>query len=92
MHLAHGRIRKDLETHIVIDVEDGTKNPSSCHICSQLLRSADDLSAVKAFGCCDMCAQTWVRPNRERWATGWRPGLKEVENGIYDRPPLIVAF
>lgn len=92
MRLTHGRIRKDLTTHVVVDVEGVTKNPSSCPICSHLLRTADDISAIKAFGCCDMCASKWARPDKDRWFFGWRPPHEEVEKAIHERPPLIVAL
>lgn len=93
MHrISHGRIKKDKVTHVVIDIDNGSKVPIGCSVCSFLFRTAEDELSIKEYECCDACAQQWARPNKKRWSGGWRPDQQEIDKILQRRQPLLVAL
>lgn len=92
MKISQGRVKKELATHVVIEIEGGRSCPPSCFVCDRLLRTSEDMFAIKEYDCCDACAQKWARPNKNKWKSGWRPSQNDVQEALLVRPPLFIAI
>ena len=53
----------------------------NCPICDAYSFSRKDDLYMNKFDCCFNCYIQWVEDREERWQNGWRPNLKEKNNG-----------
>ena len=54
--------------------------PLLCPVCKAFMNSFYDDESYKSFSCCDRCASTWARQNKDKWKEGWRPSEEEIQN------------
>ena len=87
------RLAIDRGSYISVKSEEVVQNVSlSCQICNRLNRTQDDLESCKEFNCCYKCALDFAHPDRERWASGWRPSKESVSTSIERRLPLMLPI
>jgi hypothetical protein len=53
-------------------------HPMFCPVCLRPMRDTADHLSFDVHGCCDFCDTHFARPNRVKWAEGWRPSHDEV--------------
>jgi len=53
----------------------------NCPVCDVYSFSGKDDLYMNKFDCCFNCYIQWVEDREERWQNGWRPILKEKNNG-----------
>tara|TARA_Y100001973_G_C5198468_1_gene335916 strand:- start:1584 stop:1865 length:282 start_codon:yes stop_codon:yes gene_type:complete len=68
---------KSIDNINIIIPKDWSPTPLDCPICGFSFRDMSDISNFKSFGCCLDCNDTYRIPNKEKWATGWRPDNSE---------------
>lgn len=56
--------------------------PIFCPVCHLVMRSIYDDEVYGKLGCCDECAGRWAYRDMERWKSGWRPSIQEVEKSL----------
>lgn len=64
-------------------------SPLFCELCKSLMISQYDEASHQKFNCCDKCASTWAYKNAEKWASGWRPSLDEIEKSVMSRSSVL---
>lgn len=60
-------------------------SPLFCPVCDLMMRTDEDVRRWREDGCCHQCAMKWCDPQRERWASGWRPPPEDVESEVSRR-------
>lgn len=58
--------------------ETSSGRPLFCPLCDGIFSSEFDEDAWKKFQCCDSCAARWVYPNMQKWQSGWRPSIDDL--------------
>ena len=53
----------------------------NCPVCDAYSFSRKDDLYMNKFDCCFNCYVQWIEHREERWQDGWRPNLKEKDNG-----------
>jgi len=48
-----------------------------CSICLTVMRDGNDSMFIDKYGCCALCVDELVWPNKPRWDRGWRPGKRK---------------
>jgi hypothetical protein len=88
------RLIEDHPTGFVIIVPVGVELPVplACTLCDHVMRSRDDETSHREFGCCERCARIWAEPRRQAWVDGWRPTTEQIQLAEVDRMPLTVVF
>jgi len=51
--------------------------PFDCPVCLTLMRDNHDCSTINKYGCCSLCVDEVVWPNKKRWDRNWRPGKRK---------------
>ena len=67
-----------LENYWLILPEDHNVVSLDCPVCNTLLSGKEDVLSYKQNGCCKLCTDVFVYPNRQKWDEGWRPGPDEI--------------
>lgn len=67
-----------LENYWLILPEDHNVVSLDCSVCNTLLSGKEDVLSYKQNGCCKLCTDVFVYPNRQKWDEGWRPCLDEI--------------
>ncbi len=51
--------------------------PFECPVCGTVMRDNHDCSFINRYGCCSLCVDEVVWPNKQRWEKNWRPGKRK---------------
>lgn len=76
--------------YIITPKEEFSNIPLCCPVCNLLMRSKEDEIAYNDLKCCDRCSMSWAASRREKWKSGWRPSLDDIQQNVNQRPSLIV--
>ncbi len=67
---------------VIRPVEKPDPVPLFCPICDLMMRTNEDTQKWREHKCCSKCSMKWAEPDRERWASGWRPTHEEVKADV----------
>ena len=54
--------------------------PISCNSCKQAIATVEDVEMMKKEKVCQHCYELFYFANKDKWAQGWRPKLKTLDN------------
>lgn len=70
-----------------IEIPSDYKLPSPifCPICIRCMRGMYDHISYDKNKCCNFCETYFLKPNQEKWESGWRPSHDEVSKLISEK-------
>jgi hypothetical protein len=77
---------------VIVPVGVAPPVPLVCPVCDHVMRTREDETSHREFGCCERCALLWAYPRREAWNGGWRPSQEQVTAAEADRLPLSITL
>jgi hypothetical protein len=77
---------------VIVPKDRAPTVPVSCPVCHLLMRSADDAEYFRSRTCCQQCGMKWADPNRERWASGWRPNQSDIDEEVKYRQSIPISI
>jgi hypothetical protein len=80
-------VKKKVSHIVVTSSED--EIPLWCHYCSFLTATAVDVDSQSRSGCCSKCEDIWVRPDPDRWKSGWRPSQEQIKIEVSTRSGVL---
>ena len=69
---------EEFNDHMKKHISEGIAKQLDCSVCNTLLSGKEDVLSYKQNGCCKLCTDVFVYPNRQKWDEGWRPCLDEI--------------
>jgi len=72
-------LRSELFKDAKIMIDDAfVQVPLACPVCELLFGDGEDHDSFRDFQCCMACSLQFAWPNKDKWATGWRPSPEMV--------------